>query len=75
MFIIYRRTELIESFFHHNSTLKLFRFKELIGIGRFHSIALLTTGLCFMADSMEITLLAFLSYTLKDEWGLTSTRE
>ena len=50
-------------------------FTERLGVGRFQTLALIATGLCFMADSMEISLLAFLTFTLKEEWNLSSTRK
>ena len=46
---------------------------ELIGCGRFQHRILAAAGFCFMADSMEIMLLSFLSTILKEEWGLSST--
>lgn len=45
---------------------------DLLGIGMFHYVGLITTGLCFMADSMEVSLLSFLAVTLKEEWELTA---
>lgn len=44
---------------------------EAIGAGKFQKRILISTGLCFAADSMEIMMLAFLSPILKDEWDLT----
>ncbi|OEU20287.1 MFS general substrate transporter, partial [Fragilariopsis cylindrus CCMP1102] len=44
---------------------------ERIGIGRFQYSILFAAGLCFMADSMEVLLLSFLSVVLKHEWYLT----
>lgn len=43
-----------------------------LGCGKFQNTLLLIVGLCFCADSIEITLLSFLSFVLKDEWGLSS---
>ena len=40
-----------------------------IGIGKFQHKVLIATGTCFMADSMEVMLLAFLSRVLLDQWG------
>ena len=45
---------------------------ELIGFGKFQLIALVATGMCFCADSMETALLGFLSIAVSAEWGLTS---
>jgi len=39
-----------------------------IGIGGFQHKVLFVTGTCFMADSMEVMFLAFLSRVLLDEW-------
>jgi len=47
---------------------------ESVGFGKFQFIALFAAGFCFMADSMEVGLLAFLSIVLKHEWGLTSAQ-
>ena len=44
---------------------------ERIGIGKFQYSILFAAGLCFMADSMEVLLLSFLSVVLKHEWYLT----
>jgi hypothetical protein len=44
---------------------------ERIGIGTFQYSILFAAGLCFMADSMEVLLLSFLSVVLKHEWYLT----
>ena len=45
---------------------------ELIGFGKFQLIALIATGMCFCADSMEIALLSFLSIEVSEGWGLSS---
>jgi len=39
-----------------------------IGIGNFQHRVLFATGTCFMGDSMQVMLLAFLSRILLDEW-------
>jgi len=44
---------------------------ERIGIGRFQYQVLVAAGLCFMADSMEVLLLSFLSIVLKHDWNLS----
>mmetsp|Transcript_52985 Transcript_52985/g.158595 ORF Transcript_52985/g.158595 Transcript_52985/m.158595 type:complete len:561 (-) Transcript_52985:22-1704(-) len=44
---------------------------DSIGTGRFQRTLLVAAGLCFMADSMEIMLLSFLSGILEAEWGLS----
>mmetsp|Transcript_15801 Transcript_15801/g.23683 ORF Transcript_15801/g.23683 Transcript_15801/m.23683 type:complete len:556 (-) Transcript_15801:161-1828(-) len=41
---------------------------DIIGFGKFQRQILFSAGLCFMADSMEIALLSFLSIVLKYEW-------
>jgi len=43
---------------------------DRIGIGKFQHRVLFAAGTCFMADSVEIMLLSFLSLVLKEEWGL-----
>ena len=44
---------------------------EKVGTGVFQNKILLSTGLCFMADAMEVLLLTFLSTILKYEWNLS----
>lgn len=44
---------------------------EKVGTGAFQYKILLSTGLCFMADAMEVLLLTFLSTILKYEWNLS----
>lgn len=44
---------------------------DALGTGGFQRTLLFAAGLCFMADSMEIMLLSFLSGILEAEWGLT----
>mmetsp|Transcript_22453 Transcript_22453/g.47451 ORF Transcript_22453/g.47451 Transcript_22453/m.47451 type:complete len:224 (-) Transcript_22453:4068-4739(-) len=44
---------------------------ERVGQGAFQHGVLLAAGMCFMADSMEILLLSFLSTILKHDWGLS----
>jgi MFS family permease len=41
------------------------------GIGRFQAYMAFTTGLCSMADAMEVTLLAFLRSCLSSAWDLS----
>ena len=36
----------------------------------FHYVGLIITGIYFMADSMEMSLLLFLAVTIKGEWEL-----
>jgi len=43
---------------------------ERLGMGAFQYDILLSAGLCFMADSMEVLLLSFLAVVLRTEWGL-----
>lgn len=54
-----------------DSTKKIITIDEavdIIGFGKFQRQILFSAGLCFMADSMEIALLSFLSIVLKYEW-------
>ena len=48
---------------------------DSIGTGRFQYLALFAAGTCFMADSMEIMLLSFLTIVLKKEWNLDADNE
>ena len=41
---------------------------DRIGLGKFQLQVLFATGTCFMADSMEVMLLSFLSRILQKEW-------
>jgi len=47
---------------------------DAIGTGRFQNHILWAAGSCFMADSMEIMILSFLSPILQSEWNLTITQ-
>ncbi|XP_058791612.1 synaptic vesicle 2-related protein isoform X2 [Phymastichus coffea] len=44
---------------------------NLLGFGRFQVKLSLFTGLCWMADSMEMTILSILSPTLHCDWGIS----
>lgn len=44
---------------------------NLLGFGKFQVKLSLFTGLCWMADSMEMTILSILSPTLHCEWGIS----
>ena len=44
---------------------------ESLPIGNFHYMLLLLCGVAFMADSMEISLLSFISICAGDEWNLS----
>lgn len=44
---------------------------DTFGFGRFQVKLSLFTGLCWMADSMETTILSILSPTLQYEWQIT----
>jgi len=46
-----------------------------LGYGHFQVLIVWAAGLCFMADSMEIMLLSFLSRVLKDKWKLSTEEE
>ena len=41
-----------------------------LGFGRFQIILSFLTGLCWMADSMEVMILSILSPALQCEWGI-----
>lgn len=43
---------------------------DRIGTGKFQRQVLFAAGTCFMADSVEIMLLSFLTIVLKEEWEL-----
>lgn len=42
-----------------------------LGFGKFQVKLSLFTGLCWMVDSMEITILSILSPSLHCDWGIT----
>ena len=42
-----------------------------LGFGKFQVKLSLFTGLCWMADSMEMTILSILSPTLHCDWGIS----
>ncbi|XP_011506445.1 PREDICTED: synaptic vesicle 2-related protein [Ceratosolen solmsi marchali] len=44
---------------------------NILGFGRFQVKLSLFTGLCWMADSMEMTILSILSPTLHCDWGIS----
>lgn len=44
-----------------------------IKMGRFQTQVLFATGTCFMADSMQVMLLSFLTRFLQREWGFDET--
>ncbi|XP_012288600.1 synaptic vesicle 2-related protein [Orussus abietinus] len=46
-----------------------------LGFGKFQVKLLLSTGLCWMADSMEITILSILSSTLRCDWGISKAEQ
>ena len=52
------------------SSYNLLFLLDLLGIGMFHYVGLIITGIYFMADSMEMSLLLFLAVTIKGEWEL-----
>ena len=56
---------------HHNHPLEITidEAVDKISTGRFQHQILFAAGTCFMADSMEIMLLSFLSLVLKREWN------
>lgn len=43
---------------------------DRIGMGTFQRLIILSCGLCFAADAMEILLLSFLAVILQSEWNL-----
>lgn len=44
---------------------------EQLGMGKFQNLLLVSAGLCFVADSMEVLLLSFLELVVQVEWGLS----
>jgi hypothetical protein len=48
---------------------------DAFGFGKFQVKLSLFTGLCWMADSMETTILSILSPTLHYEWQITLFQE
>ena len=49
-------------------TLNIDEAVDRIGHGKFQQLILFAAGTCFMADSMEIMLLSFLTLVLQNEW-------
>ena len=54
-----------------NTILSIDTAMEHVGMGRFQYSVLLSAGLCFMADAMEVLLLSFLAPILSVEWDLS----
>lgn len=56
---------------NHQNNLKISidQAVDKIGHGKFQQQILFAAGTCFMADSMEIMLLSFLTLVLQKEWG------
>jgi hypothetical protein len=46
-----------------------------LGFGKFQIILSFVTGLCWMADSMEVMILSILSPALHCEWGVSQHRQ
>lgn len=44
---------------------------DRIGIGRFQQTILLASGSCFMADSIQVLLLSFLTRRLQRDWEIS----
>ena len=55
--------------------LRLEEALESIPVSYFHYRLLLICGLAFMADSMEVSLLSFLSICAGNEWNLDDTQK
>lgn len=53
-----------------NNVLSINEAVNLIGTGKFQKRILFASGTCFIADSMEIMLLSFLSLLIKRDWDL-----
>lgn len=45
---------------------------ERLGAGRFQSRLLISAGLCFSADAMQVILLTFLTPIVQEEWNLSN---
>lgn len=45
---------------------------ELVGYGKFHTMILIVSGLCFAADAMQIMMLSFITREIQYEWNLSS---
>ena len=52
--------------------LELDHVLEMLPVGFFHYRLLIMCGLCFMADGLEVNLLAYISQCAGDEWGLSN---
>ena len=46
-----------------------------LGFGKFQIILSFVTGLCWMADSMEVMILSILSPALHCEWGVSQYKQ
>jgi hypothetical protein len=46
-----------------------------LGFGKFQVMLSLFTGLCWMADSMEMMILSILSPALQCEWGINAYKQ
>jgi predicted MFS family arabinose efflux permease len=57
-----------------SSLLSIHTAVERIGYGPFQVRILVSTGMCFAADAMQIVSLSFLTPVLKREWNLGSTQ-
>ena len=52
--------------------INIFDAIEMLGMGTFQYRIFVAAGLCFMADSVEVLLLTFLSTVLRAQWGLNA---
>ena len=54
---------------HHTLPISIEEAVNRVSTGKFQYRILFAAGFCFMADSIEIVLLSFLTLVLKREWG------
>ena len=56
---------------NHAEEIDLEQALEMLPVGFFHYRLLFMCGLCFMADGLEVNLLAYISQCAGDEWNLS----
>ena len=57
----------------HENTITVDEAVERIGLGKFQHTMLIATGSCFMADSVQVMLLTFITRVLEREWEFSDT--
>jgi MFS family permease len=47
--------------------------EDVLGVGPFQAKIMVTAGLCFASDAIQVMMLSFLGIALREEWGLSGT--